>query len=131
MGKTRSNPIARRMDRNREARRFSGAEVDELLGEAAPETVAKLAAEENAPAPVRRPTPPVEIAEVDLVVPFAQFREEVRLFDHVEVRFTPEQKRAMRRLFDGLDESGARMANGKRVASAADCVRWILDRLGG
>lgn len=35
----------------------------------------------------------------------------------------------MRRVFDGLDLAGARLASGKRVASTADALRWILEQL--
>ena len=39
--------------------------------------------------------------------------------------FTRQRKRLQR----GLNETGARLTNGQRVASNADAVRWLLERM--
>ena len=38
------------------------------------------------------------------------------------------QRAALRRLRNALDASGARLANGKRCTTSADCVRWLLEQ---
>lgn len=50
---------------------------------------------------------------------------------HVEVgHMTPDQATALKRLAIGLDQQGARLANGKHIDSNADAVRWLLEQLG-
>ncbi len=54
----------------------------------------------------------------------------LHLSRHVEIgRLTHDQKLALRRLQRGLDQSGARLANGKRIGSNADAVRWLLEQV--
>lgn len=50
---------------------------------------------------------------------------------HVEARLDGAQAETMKRLFRGLDQVGARLANGRRVGSNADAVRWVLEQVGG
>jgi len=48
---------------------------------------------------------------------------------HVEAQLKDvRQRAALRRLRNALDRVGARLANGQRVASSADCVRWLLEQ---
>lgn len=122
MAKT-TNAIRRRIESRQQAQRLSPEELDELLDEAPPSS----AGESEPP----KPAAPVEIRieQVTLEAPLAQFRPDVRQFNHVEARLDPAQAASLRRLYDALDRRHARMANGKHVASAADCVRWLLDQL--
>lgn len=48
---------------------------------------------------------------------------------HVDARLDRRQGAALRRLQDGLDRAGRRLANGKRVISTADAVRWLLEQI--
>ncbi len=48
---------------------------------------------------------------------------------HCEARLDRPQADTLRRVFNGLDATGARLRNGKRIASNADVVRWILERV--
>ncbi len=51
---------------------------------------------------------------------------------HVEARFTSEiQRQAMRRLTNGLQQAGEKLADGKPVTSHADAVKWLLEQVGG
>jgi hypothetical protein len=50
---------------------------------------------------------------------------------HVELRMSPPQARTLRCVLLGLDAAGERLLNGRRVASAADALRWLLERIGG
>lgn len=106
------------------------ADVDELLGELPREELTHAVANPLAPNFVPKPAPTAElpIKRLSFELPLAQFRPEVRQFSHVEARLTPAQGRVLRRLFDALDRDHLRMANGQHVASAADCVRWLLDQ---
>ena len=49
---------------------------------------------------------------------------------HVAARLDRRQALALNRLYRGLDQTGARMANEKRIFSRADAVRWLLEQLG-
>jgi len=49
---------------------------------------------------------------------------------HLDVQLSGPQAVAVRRLYDTLDAAGSRLANGKRVASSVDAVRWLLEQLG-
>lgn len=50
--------------------------------------------------------------------------------NHLEIRMTPEQSEALRRLRLGLTRDIHRLANDKRVESDGDAARWLLERLG-
>lgn len=53
------------------------------------------------------------------------------LSDHVEARLSTQRQRiAMRRLQHGLQESGARLADGRPVGTYGDAVRWLMERIG-
>lgn len=49
---------------------------------------------------------------------------------HVSIILFGEQQIAMKRLFRGMDETGARLKNGRRVSSNADVVRYLLEQVG-
>lgn len=118
MTKTKANPVSRRMDANRKARRFSKSEVDELLSEAAPETVEKPAAETEAPPLLRA-----------IEVPLAESRPELNRFRHVDARLDAIQGDALTRIYRALDRTDARLASGRHVDNAADAVRWLLEQV--
>lgn len=61
-------------------------------------------------------------------VPLGTIPEGVYITRHVEVQLDHSQACTLRRLVEGLDASGARLANGKRVTAAADVVRWLLEQ---
>lgn len=44
-------------------------------------------------------------------------------------RLAPHQGEALRRLFQGLQQTGARLANGKVIAHRSDVFPWVLDQL--
>jgi hypothetical protein len=48
---------------------------------------------------------------------------------HVDLRLSRRQASALNRLFVALDRVGERLENGKRVVSAADAIRWLLEHL--
>lgn len=68
------------------------------------------------------------VARVDL--PLGEVPPGVFVSRHVEVQLSREQARAMRRLYEGLMNTNARLASGRRVKSPADAVRFILEQLG-
>lgn len=59
--------------------------------------------------------------------PLVDVREDGYVSPHVEARLDPDQAQTLRRLFDTLDEGGQRLKNGRRIASNADVVRWLLE----
>ncbi len=92
--------------------------------------------------PLEQPAPPPreqrgepqpregEITTTTIGLPLHRLRDGVPHHGHIEVQLrTLEQKRAMRRLFDGLNQAGARMKNGRRVQSYPDVVRYVLKRI--
>ena len=49
---------------------------------------------------------------------------------HVDVHLTADQALALRRLFDGLRNTGIMLANGYFINRPTDAVRWLLEQLG-
>lgn len=49
--------------------------------------------------------------------------------DRLDLRLIGHQKFALRRLLDGLDAAGARLANGRRVTSPPDVIRYLLENV--
>lgn len=85
----------------------------------------------NAPASALGPLDPGPLLQtVPLAVPLAPLDETVCIIGHVEAQLSRTQRRTLRRIFDGLDQSGSRLANGRRVGSAADAVRWMIEQVG-
>lgn len=62
-------------------------------------------------------------------VPLGEIPPAVYITRHVEVNLDHLQSCTLRRVFEGLDSSGARLVNGKRVASSSDVVRWLLEQV--
>lgn len=48
---------------------------------------------------------------------------------HVDGQLTRDQAQALRRLQRALDHRGDRLASGRRVQSAIDAVRWLLEQI--
>lgn len=61
------------------------------------------------------------------MVPLADVPEGVYVSRHVDVQLTTPQARALRCVLEGLMNHGARLANGRRVTTSADAVRFLLD----
>jgi hypothetical protein len=64
-------------------------------------------------------------------VPLNQVREQrYHLTAHVELQLLSlPQRVALRRLQIGLDQSGARLADGRRVVKNVDALRWVLEQV--
>ena len=48
---------------------------------------------------------------------------------HVDTQLSQQQAKGLRQLFDSLDQAGERLENGRRVATAADAIRWMMERI--
>jgi len=48
---------------------------------------------------------------------------------HVDAQLERRQAKALNRITRALDDRGDRLANGRRVQSRADAVRWILEQV--
>jgi len=73
---------------------------------------------------------PVQSA-VTIAVPFSSASlDHCYISTHVDAQLSHQQGLALRRLHLGLDAAGAKLANDRRVASAADAVRWLLEQVG-
>ncbi len=48
---------------------------------------------------------------------------------HIDVKLTPAQSKALRRITQGLDVRGATLGNGRRVVNATDAVRFVLEQI--
>jgi hypothetical protein len=51
------------------------------------------------------------------------------LNQHVDVQLTPPQATALKSLLAGLDHTGLRLGTGRRPATGADAIRWLLDQI--
>ncbi len=48
---------------------------------------------------------------------------------HIDVKLTPVQSQALRRVTQGLDVRRATLENGRRVVNATDALRFLLEQL--
>jgi len=120
-------------------------EEQECAGDVAPADQAP--AVESPSTPIPNPQSPIpawqpdlaDLLHVDLTeIPIGPLPAELiaagkyHITRHVEVgNLTVLQSISLRRLVIGLDLADSRLANGKRPASVADAVRWLLERLPG
>lgn len=49
---------------------------------------------------------------------------------HLDMKLDRELRTTLRRMYDGLDQSGARLKNGKRISGPPDVIRYVLERAG-
>lgn len=49
--------------------------------------------------------------------------------NHVDIQLRPHHHAVLKRLYFGLDAAGARLADGRRIASKPDAIRWLLELL--
>jgi hypothetical protein len=61
--------------------------------------------------------------------PLAELQPKVYIAQHVEVQLDWHQGQTLRRLYDTLDQGGLRLKNGRRIASNADVIRWLLEAI--
>lgn len=71
-----------------------------------------------------------EIAEVAMAVPLAEARPEVYCRRHVDARLNHSQATTLQRIQLALDAKQARTADGRRVISPADALKWLLEEIG-
>lgn len=86
-------------------------------------------------APAQAPRDPQPVTTVSINVHLAEpvdigYQNSDGRAQHLDVQlYDAEHRATLRKLFAGLDESGARLANGKRIANHADAVRWVLETI--
>lgn len=82
----------------------------------------------------QKQTAPAEELKVETVLvelPRAPHQEGRYLQTHVEVgRLSQEEAKALKRIRDGCELSGATLANGRRVITAPDAIRYLLQQAG-
>jgi len=78
------------------------------------------------------PIAPIPVpSTVTIAVPFSSASlDHCYISTHVDAQLSHQQGLALRRLHLGLDAAGARLANGRRVATPPDAVRWLLEQVG-
>jgi hypothetical protein len=64
-------------------------------------------------------------------IPMAAVADELYRPRHVQVQLDRRQSLTLKRAMAGLDAAGARLASGRRVGSACDVIRWVLDQAAG
>ena len=72
---------------------------------------------------------PPAVTEISIAVPSAEYGPADNVSRHIDLQLDTVQARALKRAFVGLDESGSRLASGRRVASNADVIRFLLEQL--
>ncbi len=81
------------------------------------------------------PSPPVAVIErrietVTIAVPLGETGNGFNPA-HVEVWLKPPQAEVMQRMIVALRDKRETIADGREVRTAADAVRWLLERIGG
>lgn len=83
------------------------------------------------PAAEETPTPPpklaVETRRVTVTVPIRPAVATRYSARHVDVQLDNVQAAALTQLLEALDHGGERLKSGRRVTSAADALRWLLE----
>jgi len=64
-----------------------------------------------------------------MTVPLAEPPEGAYRQRHLDIQLDSRQAEALRRMFDGLHASAAKLANDWFVNTPGDAVRWMLERL--
>lgn len=93
------------------------------------DSFALLTPDEPAQAPAVAEPPAVETTHVTLTVPLRPPVKPRYHARHVEVQLDNDQALALSQLFEALDHGGQRLKSGRRVTSAADALRWLLEKL--
>lgn len=70
---------------------------------------------------------PIETVEVN--VPYKRELQVVNFGAHIDIRLTPAQTNALRRVREALDESKATLKTGRRVVSLGDAMKHILETI--
>ncbi len=71
----------------------------------------------------------VAVSTVGIEIVVGDYGRRDHVSRHVEAQLDTAQADALKRAFVGLDEAGARLANGRRIASNADVVRYMLEQI--
>ncbi|HEY4759562.1 MAG TPA: hypothetical protein VIH42_03180 [Thermoguttaceae bacterium] len=76
------------------------------------------------------PAPPPSPLVIEIILPVSPVNlEGCYISNHTEVRMNSDQGLTLRRLLLGLDAQGEKLRNGRRIASAADALRWMLEQI--
>ena len=96
-----------------------------------PEELPLATAQAAPPAEPLKPAAPAEPAElvlsIDVPLDMQPLPREFTI--HIDTRLSVEQSTAARRLALALDRRGARLANGQRITSAVQAVRYLLEAI--
>lgn len=111
--------------RNRTAT-LQGDELDDDLG--LPEDSVAAAPPEEEKEAERESSREFSFRNLSLSMPVV-IDHEARSPRHLDFQLTTAQGRGLRRIRDGLDHSGARLENGRRVQSYVEAIRWLLEKV--
>ena len=79
------------------------------------------------PVPAARPSEGENAYDtVTIEIPVGPVRPNDYLTEHVEVQLGPTEKRGLRRLVEGVLRMSPLLANGRKVASNPDAIRYLL-----
>lgn len=67
--------------------------------------------------------------QATVVAPLADFEDRTHTHRRVDLTLSREQSVALKRLWNGLDVSGEVLMDGRRVASPAAGIKWLLEQL--
>lgn len=92
----------------------------------------KAAAAKPEPSPIggdagETKTVTLEIDTVEMTVPLAPIVDGEYAQRHIDLQLEGERAETLKRITDGLIVYGATLANGRKVTSQADAIRWWLD----
>lgn len=69
--------------------------------------------------------------EITIVAPLGAIQMDAHASRHVDVQLDREQANMLKRIRAGCDDQNARLANGRRVVSNADVIRYLLELTAG
>lgn len=71
------------------------------------------------------------MTEAEITLPLREMPDGGYAQRHIDVQLKHHQAIALRQLIRGLDATGARLANDRRVITGADAIRWLLEAVAG
>jgi hypothetical protein len=71
---------------------------------------------------------PLVLGGVMIEIPTAEIAEGGYLQRHLDVRLTPRQATAAKRIFEALNRTDARLVDGRHIDRLPQAMQWVLDR---
>ena len=66
---------------------------------------------------------------VQIVIPTSRIEDEEYCAKHVQLQLDEPHARALKSVYRGLEEKGAKLRSGRPIRTNVDAVRWVLEQI--